>query len=681
MPVTTYLLICLAALVALGFVIFKYFIAAKKATRSTYFLAGFSFVSLFVLLLLLINPKIKQTQFEEEKPQLLLAIDQSASIEYLEKGDSVKLFAQYLLNHPKLQERFRIQTYGFGKELGRIDLDSLEFNKQQTNISKALNSLEALNPSNQTAIVLLSDGNQSLGEDFQYFRSSESSRIFPVVTGDTTAHRDLYISNLNVNSYAFLNNKFPVEVILNYSGDTPVQTKFEIKSGNSVLFTKTISFSEEENSEIITTSLTADKLGTFVFEAGMTPLSSEKNTFNNNKKFGVEVIDERTSVLLLSSVVHPDLGMLRKAVEANEQREARIEFIENYKNIELSDFQLVVLYQPNNQFRSVFEELSTNGLSSIIITGTQTDWDFLNSAQKNFRKDLSAESQEIFPIYNANYSQFQFEDIGFERFPPLVDAFGFLNFNNKSLSPMLFQALEGVSTDVPLLVTFQNNSTKQAVLFGENIWKWRAQSFVDQGSFEPFDSFIGKLVQYLSATQSRDRLRFKAEAFYLENEQITISAQYFDQNYRFDPDGKLGITIKNAGSGEALEIQMSPGNTQFKVEIDNLLAGEYSFEIEEESSGIARRGTFSILDFNVEQQFSGANLSKLQALAKNNGEALYFLNDPHAIAAGLIADKRFFTVQKTHEKTLYLISWKFLLASLVLSLSAEWFARKFLGLI
>ena len=681
MSLTTVLLISLAALVALGFVIFKYFVGTKKRTRSIYFLAASRFVSIFVLLLLLINPKIKQQQFEVVKPQLLIAIDQSASIDYLEKGDSVRLFADYLINNPKLREQFSIQTYGFGKELSPIDLDSLAFNKQQTNISKVLNSLEKLNSSSQTAIVLLSDGNQTVGEDFQYFTSKETSEIFPVVVGDTTSQTDLSISNLNVNKYAFLNNKFPIEAILNYSGNTQVQSKFEIKSGNSVLFTKTIDFNSENNSEIITTTLTANKTGTYLYEALITPLTSEKNTTNNNRKFGIEVIDERTSVLILTSVSHPDLGMLKKSIESNEQRLAKIEDIQDYNKKELNDFQLVIIYQPNNQFKSVFKDIATEKLSSFIITGTQTNWDFLNSVQQNFSKAHTAQTQEIFSIYNENYSEFQFENLGFSEFPPLDDAFGSLKFKNESFNPMLFQELEGIPTKIPLLATFRNNSSKQAVLFGENIWKWRAESYMNKGSFDQFDTFIGKLVQYLSATQKRDRLTFEAEAFYLENEEINISAQYFDQNYQFNPDGQLVLRISNLSSNEVLEMQMSPDNNQFKVQIESMKPGDYSFEIKEQSSGISGSGTFSILKFNVEQQFSGANLAKLHSLAKNNQEGVYFLNNPKDMVTGLIADNRYVTIQKNHQKTLYLISWKFLLALLVLNLSTEWFTRKYFGLI
>lgn len=681
MSLTTFLLMILAAVIALGFVVFKYFVGTKKRTRNTYFLAALRFISIFVLLVLLINPKIKKQDFEIEKPQLLLAIDQSASIEYLEKADSVRLFAEYLTNHPKLQERFSIQTYGFGKELRRLETDAIEFNRPQTNIAQALTGLEKLNSSKQTAIVLLTDGNQTVGEDFQYFTSRETSVIFPVVVGDTTAQLDLFISNLNVNKYAFLNNKFPVEVIVNYSGNTAVQSNFEIKSGNSILFSKLIDFNSEDNSEIITTTLTANKLGTFLYEAVITPLPSEKNTINNSKKFGIDVIDERTSVLILTSVSHPDLGMLKKSIERNEQRQAKIEYIANYKNILLDEYQLIILYQPNNQFKNIFEDIKSGNLNSLVITGLQTDWGFLNSAQQNFSKRYSAQSQEIFPIYNSNYTQFQFENIGFSKFPPLADLFGSLKFNSDVFSPMLFQQIEGVSNNSPLLATFQNNSSKQGVLFGENIWKWRAHSFIETRSFDQFDTFTGKLIQYLAATQKRDRLTFESEPFYLENEEMGISAQYFDQNYQFDPNGELVIRIENLSTNEVLEAQMLPGNNQFKFLIENLSEGDHRFEIKEQTSGISRNGTFSILGFNIEQQFSSANLLKLQGLAKNNLAGLHFLNDPDVIVTALITDNRFVTVQKNREKNLSLISWNFFLALLVLSLGTEWFARKYLGLI
>ncbi len=681
MSLPTVFLIALAAIFALGFVFFKYFYGNKKRSGNIFILAGLRFISVFLLLLLLINPKITQQILEVEKPTLLIAVDQSASIENIGRGDSVQAYLNYLRTDPELKEKFSIESYGFGSETESLGEDSLKFTYQQTNISRSLKTLGKLNSSKQSALILITDGNQTLGEDFQYLKPGKNTNILPVVVGDTTAPLDLYISNLNVNKYAFLNNRFPVEIVINYSGKQLVTSKFEIRSGNTVLFSKDVNFNAEDNSEIITTTLPATRLGSSFYEAAISPLDSEKNTINNIRKFGVEVIDESTSVLILSSVAHPDLGMLKKSIEANKQREVKIEYIKNFGELNLSDFQLIILYQPNNQFKGVLEAVNTEGFNNLLITGTETDWTFLNSVQQKFIKNDISQTQETFANFNQNFSEFQFEDLGFNRFPPLEDTFGVLKFQDNSYSPLLFQIQEGVETDLPLLAVSENNSVKQAVLFGENIWKWRVQSYVDSGSFEAFDDFIGKLIQYLASTKKRDRLSYDVEPFYPENEQILISAQFFDENYVFNPNGDIIIQLENSENGTKVEAGMLLDSNRYKFEAKDLEPGDYTFKIIEQKTGISRSGGFSILEYNVEQQFSSADISKLQALAKNNESGLYYLNDISSLKNHLLSQEAYASIQKSHEKYVSLIHWKFLLALLVLSLGIEWFLRKYFGFI
>jgi len=682
MPVTTVLLITLAAIFALGFVFFKYFSGNKNPGQNTYILAGLRFLTLFILLLLLINPGFKQLELEIEKPVLLLAVDGSSSITHIEKADSVQLIAGMLKDHPELKERFNIQTFSFGQEIRRMEEKvGVDFNDSQTNISSALKNLENLNRTSQTAIVLLTDGNQTMGEDYSYYKSRNNTGIFPMVVGDTTAQTDLYISNLNVNRYAFLNNNFPVETIINYSGKQEQETRFEIRQGSAVLYSRNIKFNSVNTSVVITTTLSANRLGGTVYEAVVVPVTAETNVVNNSRKFVVEVIDERTSVLILSSMLHPDLGALKKAIESNKQREVSITSIEDFDFNNINDYQLVILYQPNNKFTSFFKEIEAKNLSSWIITGTQTDWNFLNSAQGNFSRTASSQTQDVFGTYNPNYSGFQFEDLDFGKLPPLEDRFGNMQFEGNSYSTLLYQQMEGVDTRDPLLAVFENNNAKQAALFGENIWKWRAQSYVESGSFENFDNFISKLVQFLANTKKKERLSVNLEPVYLQGESIQIEALYFDQNYVFNPSGQLELKLQNNKSGETISGSMLASSNRFVFEIDNLEPGDYSYEIKEINSGILKRGNFMVIENNIEQQFTSANISAMKNLAENNSAAIYYLNDPESLIERLITEDVYVSVQKSREKTLPLINWKILLFFLILSLAAEWFMRKYFGLI
>ena len=47
----------------------------------------------------------------------------------------------------------------------------------------------------------------------------------------------------------------------------------------------------------------------------------------------------------------------------------------------------------------------------------------------------------------------------------------------------------------PLLATFEINDKREALILGEDLWRWRAQAYLDENSFNTFDNFIGKLIQ------------------------------------------------------------------------------------------------------------------------------------------------------------------------------------------
>ena len=128
------------------------------------------------------------------------------------------------------------------------------------------------------------------------------------------------------------------------------------------------------------------------------------NACNDNKKsFGIEVIDERTNVLILTSIIHPDLGTLKKAIESNEQRNVTIKKSDE-PDINLKDYQAVLLYQPNVSFKPYYETIKTLGINTFTITGTRTDYRFLNDNGELFTRELSAQVEDYQAEFNSNFS-------------------------------------------------------------------------------------------------------------------------------------------------------------------------------------------------------------------------------------------------------------------------------------
>ena len=167
--------------------------------------------------------------------------------------------------------------------------------------------------------MLISDGNQTIGTDYQYASKAFEQVVFPLILGDRMFHTDLKIQHINVNKYTYLNNKFPVEIIASYSGNSPIQTELTIRSGARIIHKEMVRFSKDQNIKIVTPKISSTKVGAQRYQVSLSPLENEKNTLNNQKYIAIESIDERTKIALISSVTHPDLGALKTSIETNEQ--------------------------------------------------------------------------------------------------------------------------------------------------------------------------------------------------------------------------------------------------------------------------------------------------------------------------------------------------------------------------
>ncbi len=674
---TTILLIFLAAVAALALSAFQYFYKSKISSTRAWSLAFFRFLALFALMVLLINPKIVNREYYVEKPDLLLAIDNSASISNFGVTEEVTDYVTSIVEDPRIRERFEVHVFPFGRELSQGQ--DLGFMESQTNIAGAMRSLETFFKNKKAPTLLITDGNATMGRDLIFATTNYSNPIFPVVAGDTTSYRDLALSRVNSNKYAYLNNEFPVEMILKYSGKGAVETQLRISAGGNTVFTRNLSFGENEHSKVVEALLPANRTGITTYLAELLPLEGEQNIENNSRKFAVEVIDERTRVLLVTDFLHPDLGTLKKAIESNKQREVIIHQLSDGP-VDPELFQLLILYQPNAGFKNLIEKLREKKRGYWLITGPATDYRVLNQLQEDFRIEITGQTEERIPEANPNFSAYQFEDLGFSRFPPLEGVFGEISLS-LAVDPLLYGQVQGISTEIPLLAVTTEAESKKAFLFGADIWKWRSHIYTEEESFEKFDDFIGKLVQLLASDQRKERLSVDYEPLYYGSDKVMISAGYFDRNYLFDPRGSLQLEIRDEKTGNVQKVPMAVKTNRYEADLSSLPAGDYSFKLSVFGEGLARSGKFSLIKFDVEQQFGSANLSGMMHIAEENDTPISFIGDPGKMIEVMLSQEKFTPVQKSRENTVPLIDWYYLLGIIILALAVEWFMRKYYGLI
>lgn len=673
MTTSTILLLLLSIVIAGGLSYFQYYYKAKNKSKLHLFLALLRFGVYFGILLLLINPKITSQTYEVQKTPLALVMDNSASIKYLKADETARQLYQQLSTNKALQEKFEIQTFSFDSEFQTES--EFDFKGTQSNIEDVAKNLKSIHKNKRFPVVLLTDGNQTMGSDYVYSFPNKTA-VYPVVLGDTTTFMDLKINQINVNKYAFHKNKFPVEVFLSYSGTQNIEANFSIKQGNSNIVQQTVSFGPNKKTAILNLLLPANSVGLQIYQATVSSKLQEKNTYNNSKKFAVEVIDQKSEVAIISTLNHPDISALKRSIEQNSQRNVTLL---KPDAADLTKYNVLILYQPNATFKTVFENNKNLQLPTWIITGTQTDYNFLNQQQKDLVFKMSNQSEEFTATFDKNFNLFSTDNIGFESFPPLNNLFGTVQINGATTT-LLGSKIRAIDVASPLL-TFNNQSPRTAYLMGENIWRWRMQTNIKKESFEAFDIFVDKIVQYLATTSSRKSLVVEHESFYNSGDALIISAQYFNKNYEFDEKARLTIAVKNTETNKTKNYDLLKSNNSFSVDLEGLPAGKYSFVVKELNSNTTYSSTFELLDFDIEQQFVNPNLQQLTQLASQTNGQAFMPNQLDALIDSLKNNSDYTAVEKQITTKKPLIDNVLVLILMALFLAVEWFIRKYNGML
>jgi len=626
--------ICLALAISYYFYFYKNSNFKNKFYKQLFLLRAFS---IFLLIFFIINPKFSSKSYSIQKPNLLLAIDQSKSIEFLNQTKAVKSFINNLKSDKKLNSKFNLRYFGFGNNLYK--LDTLVFNKFQTNISKPLRQLNNLYDKN-SAIILISDGNQTNGKDYQFYKSKLP--IYALSVGDTSKFEDLKITQVNHNDLTFKGNKFPIEVFFQYQGNNQINTKFLVYENGKIIYSHLVKLSDKINVSNLKFELISKQSGLHQYTAVLNPIKGEKNKINNSAYFSIKTLSKKSNILLISNIKHPDIGALKRSIESNNQRKLKV-IIGNSSKANLNNYKLVIIYQPNSNQSVLYKKLQKSNISYITITGTQTDWDFLNKAQKIYHKEVGNLNQEDFPYFNKAYKPFSTNLIDFKNFPPLLSKIGTINF---SIDPevLLFSSVNNINTKQVLAATFKYNRKRGGVIFGENIWKLRMAWFKNNKDFIGFDNFISSIIQYLSNNKLNNKIKVSYKPVIYANNPIEFDAKLYNETGEFDNRGKLEIEIKKESSNT---------NKIFPL----------------------------ILNFPIEKQFYNANFIALKTLVSNNKGGVILLENYRILVKKLINDNQYKSIQKQTIKITNLISLKWLFLLFIISASTEWFMRKYRGLI
>ena len=670
----TVLWILLAVAVAAIVALYQYgFFDSSKNKNILWCFVALRFCTVLTIFILLLLPQFKFSNYETVKPKLLLLADNSNSIKYLEVDNQLSQDLNTLQNNPKLKDKFEITTFSFGDDLNVSD--SLTYDESTTDLNRAILKTQELFKNDRKAIIILTDGIQNKGRSYRYTNLDKNSRVYPVIYGDTTRYADLSISRINVNRYSYLNNEFPVEVILTYTGNKPVSTDIKITEGSNTLVRQKLSFDKNKTSEIIKFNLTSSQVGLKSMMATVNALENEKNISNNTKALAVEVIDQQTKVLIHSSTLHPDLGSLKKAIETNQQRSVDIR-LDN--EVEYADYNLVILYGIDSSFNTRLQKLKDLKKNAWIFLGKRPRLDLFNNSLEVVSIENDMDTDEVQPLINQAYTSFNLDAFNYSDYPPVEAPYGSWNFST-AVDILMYKRISGIETQEPIWFTYENQNLRYAISSFNGLWRWRSQSYLENKSFADFDDLVGAQVQFLADQKTRKRLNVEVNPIYEQNNSINISASLLDKNYEFDRDGILNFKVSNRMSDSVFTRPFVLVGNKYKLDLSGIAAGAYDYTISIKGENLRQSGSFEVLDYNPETLSKSASKKQFEELLGRDN--VFYQNQLNKLIDQLSKDDIARPLEREQFSFLGLIDFKYLLGLLFVFLGLEWLLRKYNGLI
>jgi len=652
---------------------------SKKKLYLLFFLRWFIFSFLGFLL---IGPKLIRTEIITDKPILIFAQDNSKSI--ISNSDSLFYKNNYrdsILNKlSPLSKFYDLRTYIFGDKI--VSDSSFSFTDNSTNFNQLYNFLNnKFHSSNISDLIIASDGIVNRGQDLPYLTISPKIAVNSILIGDTNQYKDLKIKSIKNNKYALLENNFPIEISV-FSNSNFKNIEVILYDNSKVLHKKKI-----KNLDVGVTKITflekAKKKGFKNYNVKVKSNYKEKNPLNNISKTTIEIIDYSQKVLILTSAAHPDISVINWALEDQLKSKISTFNIDEFdKNI--NDYDLLVFYKPiiSKNLMDLLKKSRLLKIPSFTVLGnnfplSNKDYLLFGISSNNFKGQNEVSAQ-----LNENFKSFGFDKDWMSvisQYPPLSVPFS-INYNLISnAEELVFQSVNGLKMNYPLIYFFNSDNIKHGILLGEGIWRWKMYEFNKTGKAEVFKSFFKKIIQYLKITDKKSKLNITVPNENFVDQPLNIYAEYYNDLMEINNNVDLIFSYSKKGQ-EKFSKSLVPKNNYYDLSLEGLSIGEYNFEVSISGSKnkVLRSGSFTIINSQREKMNTVANYEKLSSINQNgNNYSLSNLDELiNKLSEGYKEKIKFHSEEKSKD----IINYKWLIILLFFPF-LEWIIRKNNGLL
>ncbi len=566
-----------------------------------------------------------------------------------------------------------------------------------TDLGKVLTHINELDPNLNSGVVIISDGQPTLGIDPVQISENLQIPVFTIGVGDSTPLVDLAIQSIDVPTVAIKGEDLTLTTVISSIGLVQDRINIILLADREPVGSRTLTIYGEGSEQEIRFQFVPGKLGKNSFEIVTSSLEDEINIANNRLKFDVTVLKDRYQVAVITGRPNSNTPVLKQ-------------YLKRQSRVMLSHY-----IQIGNRYRPPLKEFWESKYDLIIFDNFPAEplsvqWQRifarkLISQQSSLAwivgPDVSNETARgLYPFFHVQphgdvidsekaYTWYFTDD--FSSTALGINMTG--NMPGESQLPPIFPGIQ-VESDQSGLETYAYQSGPvplPLLLFGEveglRSLVWTSNEFSQihyKLGGSKYSSSISQMwegmIEWLLRSSGAEKLYFRLnKSSYQQGEAIVVTGNSAILSNDNPSDAKAFMRVYQNGERiSSTELGYDSKNNRWAGELWASKPGNYDYEITVDTGTAlnSQTGDFTVTEGQIELNKVFVNNRSLEAVAQNT-QAKYF---PWNLRFGLfdnLVKEESVSVKKQsiHFDDEYLVL-VLLLALLVL----EWIIRRRYGL-
>ncbi len=703
-PLYAILLIVFAA----GAAYFFYRFTLPPVTRSRrLILSALRGATLALVLLLLLEPVLRTSFVIRHPPVVAILADRSASMTIVDRtGNRAEQMRNLLTTviPGAIPEGAASEIYSFGTSLrGPLRQPPDTLGDETTDIAGAFLALaHERERSNIRAVIILSDGMYTEGENPVYRAGAMGIPVFAIGIGDTAQQKDVLVSRITANDLAYAGTTAPVDVVIKSSGYGGEKAEVTLNDGTRIL-DRTVVVLPAGTAEVSARlSYTPEGEGPHRYTVCVSSLPGELTAANNKRLFAVKVLRSTMRVLILAAGPSPDLSIIRGTLAEDPNISVRAltqklgggyyEGALTPQAIDSADC-ILSIGMPDAATASAAVELVRSAIVDgqkplLFVGGKSIDPPKLLAMAPSLPvipEGASPGEQEVEFVPDPSHLDHPLLALGsdterdvWNHLPPVFATHAVYRLREGAIA-LGSPRIRNVILPQPFMAVRDIAGTRSLGLMGYGLWRWRLMTQGNPDTAPLFASFLSSSIRWLTSREEGRSVRVApTRDQFSRGEPVSFSAQAYNANSQPVEDAQVSLEI--TGEGEHIRVDLHPlGSGRYEGAVEGLPPGEFTFGATAARGGreFGRdKGSFLVGGLNLEYLDTRMNAEVLQQLAYRTAGIYLTYSDADRLREGLASLRSLSPRDERRTEALELHRWPYLLALVIALFSAEWIIRK-----